>query len=84
MLEQRRTETAYQRSGDASRVLCLKSIPEGQRRSLSPDPIRQHVGSSPYQQNGGDEISKASGGDRENVCLVFAETDQVASSTSPS
>ena len=83
MLEQRRTEAAYQRSGDASRVLCLKSIPEGQRRSLSPDPIRQHVGSSPYQQNGGDEISKASRGDKEKVCLVFAETDQVASSTSP-
>ena len=32
---------------------------------------------------GGEEISKASGGDKENVCLVFAETDQVASSTSP-
>ena len=82
MLEQRRTEPAYQRFGDASRFLCLKSIPEGQRRSLSPDPIG-HVGSSPYQQNGGDEISKASGGDKENVCLVFAEVDQVASSTSP-
>ena len=83
MLEQQRTEPAYQRFGDASHFLCLKSIPEGQRRSLSPDPIGQHVGSSPYQQNGGEEISKASGGDKENVCLVFTEADQVASSTSP-
>ena len=36
----------------------------------------------PGIQNGGDEISKASGSDKENVCLVFAEADQVACSTS--
>ena len=40
MLEQRRTEPAYQRSGDASHFICLKSFPAGQRRSLSPDPNR--------------------------------------------
>ena len=38
MLEQRRTEPAYQCSEDAGRFLCLKNVPEGQR-SLSPDPI---------------------------------------------
>ena len=59
----------------------LNFIPEGQGRSLSPDPIRQHVGSSRYQQNGGTrsqrlvEVTKR--------ILVFAESDQVASSTSP-
>ena len=75
LLQQRRKE-------DASHFLWLKSIPEGQRMSFSPDLIRQHICSSPYQQNGEDEISKASEGDKENFCLVFAEADQVASSTS--